>query len=270
MLILLHPSDPSEVSLIPTDPPFADPFDRRDKPSVLVTSPGSPDHQQQHQQQHCSTRGTVTRYSNRLAPGTTGAAPPFDPNVGGRIQLKLGFESTSLQLIVTIVCAAGLTQRSNGAPRNPYAKVSARVGHGNRELLRATVNRSIFNSFLSLSPSADIFTARIGQVKATNKDFGEHKWSAMGSNVCVFGSEAGWSEQSFFRSDGLGLRAIRCQRFFRRSHIRPGHSSAGRWTGMVYPAAAPRIDAARSKCLSMIRGWDVFLQCLLQIRDGRT
>jgi regulating synaptic membrane exocytosis protein 2 len=83
---------------------------------VLVTSPGSPD-------VHGTGRVTTApgRYANRLTP----AGPiPIDPNVGGRLQIKLGFEPSSLQLIVTVVCAAGLTIRSNGACRNPYAKVS--------------------------------------------------------------------------------------------------------------------------------------------------
>lgn len=89
-------------------------YDRRDKPSVLVTSPGSPD-------LHSLNRATATRYANRLTP----AGPlPYDPNVGGRIQVKLGFEAPSLQLIVTIICAAGLTVRANGVARNPYVKVS--------------------------------------------------------------------------------------------------------------------------------------------------
>jgi regulating synaptic membrane exocytosis protein 2 len=85
---------------------------------VLVTSPGSPD-------VHGTGRVTTApgRYANRLTP----AGPiPIDPNVGGRLQIKLGFEPSSLQLIVTVVCAAGLTIRSNGACRNPYAKVSDR------------------------------------------------------------------------------------------------------------------------------------------------
>ncbi|XP_055698972.1 regulating synaptic membrane exocytosis protein 2 isoform X2 [Phlebotomus papatasi] len=88
-------------------------YDRRDKPSVLVTSPGSPD-------LHSLNRATATRYANRLTP----AGPlPYDPNVGGRIQVKLGFEAPSLQLIVTIICAAGLTVRANGVARNPYVKI---------------------------------------------------------------------------------------------------------------------------------------------------
>lgn len=68
------------------------------------------------------------RFSNRLAPGVSGSGPAYDPNIGGRVQVKLGFESSSLQLIVTLVCAAGLTQRSNGALRNPYGKVNIELG----------------------------------------------------------------------------------------------------------------------------------------------
>lgn len=94
-------------------------YERRDKPSVLVTSPGSPD---LHSTNRCSVSGT-NRYSKHLVPAASGSGPAFDPNIGGRIQVKLGFESSSLQLIVTLVCAAGLTQRANGALRNPYGKV---------------------------------------------------------------------------------------------------------------------------------------------------
>ncbi|XP_046667806.1 regulating synaptic membrane exocytosis protein 2 isoform X9 [Homalodisca vitripennis] len=76
---------------------------RKDKPSVLVTSPGSPE-------LHASSR------SHRL-PALTNSS------VGGRLQVKLWFDSGALQLVVTLVCAAGLMPRSNGQPRNPYAKL---------------------------------------------------------------------------------------------------------------------------------------------------
>lgn len=103
---------------------FTESYERRDKPSVLVTSPGSPD---LHSTNRCSVGGTPSnRYTNRLVPAVstgTGSGPTYDPNIGGRIQVKLGFESSSLQLIVTLVCAAGLTIRSNGGLRNPYGKV---------------------------------------------------------------------------------------------------------------------------------------------------
>lgn len=49
-----------------------------------------------------------------------------EPNIDGRVQVKLGYDANTLQLIVTIVCATGLTLRSNGAARNPYAKVQAK------------------------------------------------------------------------------------------------------------------------------------------------
>ena len=77
---------------------------RREKPSVLVTSPGSPD-------LHARGRGRHPRHSGGNA------------NVGGTIQVKLGFDPSGLQLIVILVCAAALTPRSNGQPRNPYAKI---------------------------------------------------------------------------------------------------------------------------------------------------
>ncbi|KRG00631.1 uncharacterized protein Dmoj_GI23883, isoform AB [Drosophila mojavensis] len=43
--------------------------------------------------------------------------------IEGRLQLKLGYDQTTLQLIVTLVCATGLSLRQSGAGRNPYAKV---------------------------------------------------------------------------------------------------------------------------------------------------
>uniref|UniRef100_A0A182MUZ4 Regulating synaptic membrane exocytosis protein 2 n=1 Tax=Anopheles culicifacies TaxID=139723 RepID=A0A182MUZ4_9DIPT len=88
-------------------------YDRRDKPSVLVTSPGSPD-------LHSVRNYSNTRYSNRLAPAGTVSQ---ENSVGGRVQIKLGFEPSSLQLIVTILCANGLVPRGNGAARNPYVKI---------------------------------------------------------------------------------------------------------------------------------------------------
>lgn len=93
-------------------------YDRRDKPSVLVTSPSSPD------RVASGASASGGRYSNRLtATGTVVG----DSNVGGRIQIKLGFEPGTLQLILTVICAAGLTYRANGATRNPYVKVKSIV-----------------------------------------------------------------------------------------------------------------------------------------------
>ncbi|KAJ6635288.1 Regulating synaptic membrane exocytosis protein 2, partial [Pseudolycoriella hygida] len=104
---------------------------RRDKPAVLVTSPGSPDI-------HISGRGTsaqTTRYANRLTP----AGPiPVESNVGGRVQIKLGYEAVSLQLIVTIICAKGLTFRANGASRNPYLKIYLLPDRGDISKRRTT------------------------------------------------------------------------------------------------------------------------------------
>lgn len=96
-----------------------DAYDRRDKPSVLVTSPSSPD------RLASGASASSIRYSNRLTP--TGQVAS-DSNVGGRIQIKLGFEPGTLQLILTIICATGLTYRANGATRNPYVKVSLSFG----------------------------------------------------------------------------------------------------------------------------------------------
>ncbi|KAJ8965178.1 hypothetical protein NQ314_004321 [Rhamnusium bicolor] len=68
-----------------------------ERPHVLVTSPGSPERQE--------------------------PAQALAPSVGGRIQIRLGFDPSTLQLLVTIVCAAGLTPRSPQQPRNPYCKL---------------------------------------------------------------------------------------------------------------------------------------------------
>nr|NP_001247164.2 Rab3 interacting molecule, isoform Y [Drosophila melanogaster]AFH06482.2 Rab3 interacting molecule, isoform Y [Drosophila melanogaster] len=51
--------------------------------------------------------------------GTTTQPIPIE----GRLQLKLGYDQNTLQLIVTLVCATGLSLRQSGAGRNPYAKV---------------------------------------------------------------------------------------------------------------------------------------------------
>ncbi|XP_041766449.1 uncharacterized protein LOC121590656 isoform X8 [Anopheles merus] len=98
---------------IRSTPEFEENYDRRDKPSVLVTSPGSPD-------LHSVRNYSNSRYSNRLAPAGTVTQ---ENSVGGRVQIKLGFEPSSLQLIVTILCANGLVPRGNGAARNPYVKI---------------------------------------------------------------------------------------------------------------------------------------------------
>lgn len=77
---------------------------RREKPSVLVTSPGSPDVHTQGRSRHIRQ-------------------PTGNVNFGGRIQVKLNFDPSALQLIVTLVCATGLPPRSNGQARSPYAKI---------------------------------------------------------------------------------------------------------------------------------------------------
>lgn len=98
-------------------------FDGRDKPSVLVTSPGSPDFNfQQKLQPPGHSKRPIGRYQGRFSQSSS-----IDPNIGGRMQIKLGFESSALQLILTIVCAADLTHRPNGAARNPYAKVCSTI-----------------------------------------------------------------------------------------------------------------------------------------------
>ncbi|KAL0850253.1 hypothetical protein ABMA28_012099 [Loxostege sticticalis] len=73
-----------------------------EKPSVLVTSPGSPD---------VHARRRPARHNHHNA------------NVAGRIQLKIYFDISALQLLVTVVSASGLTPRADGSPRCPYAKI---------------------------------------------------------------------------------------------------------------------------------------------------
>ncbi|XP_047736785.1 regulating synaptic membrane exocytosis protein 1 [Hyalella azteca] len=68
--------------------------DRR--PSVTITSPGSPDN-----------------YRTRL----------HSPSIGGKLQLKLFLDSQVQQLIVTVISASELPLRATGVPRNPYAKL---------------------------------------------------------------------------------------------------------------------------------------------------
>ncbi|XP_014604055.1 PREDICTED: regulating synaptic membrane exocytosis protein 2 isoform X7 [Polistes canadensis] len=78
---------------------------RREKPSVLVTSPGSPD---------LNAQGRV-RHGRRATTGNV--------NVGGDLQVKLAFDPVALQLLVTVICASALSPRPDGQPRNPYAKI---------------------------------------------------------------------------------------------------------------------------------------------------
>lgn len=96
--------------------------DPRDRPSVLVTSPGSPDLLSD-DFAHANSSGPSigSRYAHRLLPGAPGV--PIDPNVGGRIQIKLGYDPNAQQLLITVIGASGLRMRSNGTERNPYIKL---------------------------------------------------------------------------------------------------------------------------------------------------
>ncbi|CAD7093853.1 unnamed protein product [Hermetia illucens] len=107
---------------------------RRDKPSVLITSPGSPD---LHAANRQTSSAIASRYPQRLQ-ATVGhpQGSYSEPNIDGRVQVKLGYDANTLQLIVTIVCATGLTLRSNGAARNPYAKVFLLPDRGNKSKRR--------------------------------------------------------------------------------------------------------------------------------------
>lgn len=134
----------------------ADGYERRDKPSVLVTSPGSPDMHGRTGTAGGSSSGGA-RYASRLTP----AGPVIvDPNIGGRIQIKMGFEAGTLQLIVTIVCAAGLTLRANGAARNPYVKVNYfRCTHFLLSCL-CSISLTDFGYIFCFCLFADIFASR--------------------------------------------------------------------------------------------------------------
>lgn len=95
-------------------------YDPRDRPSVLVTSPGSPDLLSSSQVSHPSAR-----FSNRLTPSMSTQCGPHLPNhnVGGRIQIKLGYDPSGQQLLVTIVGATNLLLGPSATARNPYVKV---------------------------------------------------------------------------------------------------------------------------------------------------
>ncbi|XP_043656140.1 regulating synaptic membrane exocytosis protein 2 isoform X13 [Drosophila teissieri] len=64
--------------------------------------------------------------------GTTTQPIPIE----GRLQLKLGYDQNTLQLIVTLVCATGLSLRQSGAGRNPYAKVFLLPDRGHKSKRR--------------------------------------------------------------------------------------------------------------------------------------
>lgn len=188
----------------------------RDKPSVLITSPGSPDlhatsggahtlrqtnvqqrgcsgdagtyqqhsthpqpkqesqNQQQLQQRHganVANTGSATAVGTKVTTTTAGhhhhyhqpppsshthphAAAHHLPTVGvahvlsmaveGRLQMKLGYDQNTLQLIVTIVCATGLTLRQSGAARNPYAKVSVKLQRIRRKSRIASTTKFLY------------------------------------------------------------------------------------------------------------------------------
>lgn len=110
----------------------AEAYDRRDKPSVLVTSPSSPD------RVASGASAASGRYQSRLTP--SGPVPSAEPTIGGRIQIKLGFEPGTLQLILTVICATGLSYRANGATRNPYSKVNTHTHALALDLTNAKIN----------------------------------------------------------------------------------------------------------------------------------
>ncbi|XP_058801832.1 uncharacterized protein LOC131670334 isoform X2 [Phymastichus coffea] len=94
---------------LPSLPYHKELYDARGtKPSVLVTSPGSSD--------LYSKGRACSRQFRHPATGSTNS-------VGGRLQLKLSFDASSHQLVVTLVCASGLIPRPNGQSRSSYAKM---------------------------------------------------------------------------------------------------------------------------------------------------
>ncbi|XP_015120560.1 regulating synaptic membrane exocytosis protein 2 [Diachasma alloeum] len=90
---------------VPHQPHHKELYDvRRDKPSVLVTSPGSPDLNAQGRARH-------QRH------------PTGDPNVGGRLQLHLRYDYNRCELNVDVICASDLQKRVNGQLRHAYARI---------------------------------------------------------------------------------------------------------------------------------------------------
>lgn len=81
-----------------------------------MTSPGSPD--RLGGSEHGAATSGGAGYANRVTPAS------HEASVGGRLQIKLGFEPGTLQLILTAICASGLKYRENGSTRNPYIKVN--------------------------------------------------------------------------------------------------------------------------------------------------
>lgn len=90
---------------------IAEVYDARgNKPSVLVTSPGSPD-------LYGQSRAASRQFRHPVQQTGVGNS------VGGRLQIKLSFDASTLQLVVSLICATGLIPRSSGQPRSSYAKI---------------------------------------------------------------------------------------------------------------------------------------------------
>lgn len=90
-----------------------------ERPHVLVTSPGSPERQDAPVlgQGPTSVGGRIQVTNSLASPGRT---IRFN---GVWSQVRLGFDTATLQLFVTIVCATGLRPRSEQQARNPYCKL---------------------------------------------------------------------------------------------------------------------------------------------------
>ncbi|XP_037808534.1 uncharacterized protein LOC119601591 isoform X3 [Lucilia sericata] len=74
-------------------------------------------------QQHHQQPYTLQQQQQHQTSHTGAMVGPIPLHIEGELQMKLGYDQTTLQLIVTIVCATGLTLRQTGIARNPYAKV---------------------------------------------------------------------------------------------------------------------------------------------------
>ncbi|XP_030244243.1 regulating synaptic membrane exocytosis protein 2 isoform X15 [Drosophila navojoa] len=83
-----------------------------------TTAASPPSHALPHPHPHSHSHAHAHSHHGHGMGVTTQPIP-----IEGRLQLKLGYDQTTLQLIVTLVCATGLSLRQSGAGRNPYAKV---------------------------------------------------------------------------------------------------------------------------------------------------
>lgn len=125
------------------------------------------------------------------------------------LKIKLWFDAVALQLVVTLVCAAGLTPRSNGEPRNPYVKLYLLPDHSEKSKRRSktigSTNDPRYDPNLNLAPNVVFY-----QVVA---------------KFCVSGGAARGFEGPRPRTYRMGLCSYRNQRLsggvVPRTQIRP-------------------------------------------------